>query len=94
MGFWKKKKKNHRAGKEIILAEVFCSCDDLRTENVILINWHDQPELLLGQVESGACRKQSSHVAGEGDGWLRRAGALGMEQMTTETQMCVISRVQ
>lgn len=49
--------------KKIILAGVFCSCDDLRTENVILINWHDQPELLPGQVESGARRKQSRHVA-------------------------------
>lgn len=42
---------------------MFCSCDDLGTENVILINWHDQPEFLPGQVENGACRKQSSHVA-------------------------------
>lgn len=42
---------------------MFCGCDDHRTENVILINWHDQPELLPGQVESGTCRKQSSHVA-------------------------------
>lgn len=49
------KKKQTR--KKIILAEVFCSCNDLRTENVILINWHDQPELLPGQVESGACKE-------------------------------------
>lgn len=59
----KKTKPTHWDRKKIILAEVFCSCDDLRTENVILINWHDQPELLPGRVESGARRKQSSHVA-------------------------------
>lgn len=59
LGFGGKKKK---ARKKIILAEVFC-CDYLRTENVILINWHDQPELLPGQVESGARTKQSIHVA-------------------------------
>lgn len=65
LGFWKKK---NQARKNIILAEVFCNCDDLRTENVILINWHDQPKLLPGQVESGACRKQScGQEAGEGD---------------------------
>lgn len=56
-------RKKKQARKKIILAEVFCSCNDLRTENVIVINWHDQSELLPGQVESGACRKQSSHVA-------------------------------
>lgn len=42
---------------------MFCGCNDHRTENVILINWHDWPELLPGQVQSGMCRKQSSHVA-------------------------------
>lgn len=57
------KKTGNWSRKKIILAEVFCGCDDRRTENVILINWHDWPELLPGQVESGMCRKQSSHVA-------------------------------
>lgn len=38
-------------------AKLFCSCDDLRAENAILIN---QPELLPGQMESRAHRK---HVA-------------------------------
>lgn len=41
-------------------ATLFCSCDNLRAENVILINRHDQPELLPGQMESGTGRK---HVA-------------------------------
>lgn len=73
------KKIGNWSRKKIILAEMFRGCDDHRTENVILINWHDWPELLPGQVESGTCRKQSSHVAKEkemldegGSPWDRR----------------------
>lgn len=57
------KKIGNWSRKKIILAKVFCVCDDHRTENIILIIWHDWPELLPGQVERGTCRKQSSHVA-------------------------------